>query len=512
MGVFDPGVAGMDTTASVTSANTSAPVVTVTGEAAGDVNMYFFLKAGTNSIPGWYPITAVDTSAHTYTLNATVGAVVLTNYTRNTAVGCASSGTTLSSVTWAVDFSQTTGNITTGTASSAATTLTATTGIFRKPMIGNGATNGTNWVVITAFTSSTVVTIDSSPTWVAQSISIGGALASPGKAGSLMVAGNDLFIKSGSNYTVTSASSNVAGGCLTLPASASNSNVVWCMGYQTVRGDNGTKPIIKSDGVITTFTLITTASTANVINVEVDGNSRTSSRGVNVVGNSYVRLCTGRNCTNSAFNGAATSFAERCYATTCSTVSAFNGISSIGCVADGNSITGFTLVGGFCSFCISSNNSGGSSDGFVQGGENYFTNCTAYTNGRDGLRGLNTTVAMVCLNSISYNNSGSQFNAAAAVDNVSLINCACVSGGVNANITNRYSSTMVTIAADPFTNAAGGDFSLNNAATGGALCRNSGIPGAMPGLASTTGFLSLGAVQPKVYLLPLIGNEELIAV
>src|SRR5882724_881282 len=79
VGVFDPGVTGMDATASVASANTSAPVVTVNGEAAGDVNMWFYLKSGTSSIPGWYQITAVDTTNHKYTLNAAIGAAVLAN-------------------------------------------------------------------------------------------------------------------------------------------------------------------------------------------------------------------------------------------------------------------------------------------------------------------------------------------------------------------------------------------------------------------------------------------------
>lgn len=40
---------------------------------------------------------------------------------------------------------------------------------------------------------------------------LGGALATPGTAGGLMVAGNTLHIKAGT-YTITSASTNVAGG------------------------------------------------------------------------------------------------------------------------------------------------------------------------------------------------------------------------------------------------------------------------------------------------------------
>jgi hypothetical protein len=52
----------------------------------------------------------------------------------------------------------------------------------------------------------------------------------------------------------------------------------------------------------------------------------------------------------------------------------------------------------------------------------------------------------------------------------------------------------VSLSADPCTNAAGGDFSLNNTASAGVACRAAGIPGAFPG-GNTTGYLDIGAVQ-----------------
>lgn len=52
----------------------------------------------------------------------------------------------------------------------------------------------------------------------------------------------------------------------------------------------------------------------------------------------------------------------------------------------------------------------------------------------------------------------------------------------------------VTLTADPFTNKAGGDYSLNSVAGGGAACRAAGFPGAFPG-GTTTGYLDVGAVQ-----------------
>jgi hypothetical protein len=55
----------------------------------------------------------------------------------------------------------------------------------------------------------------------------------------------------------------------------------------------------------------------------------------------------------------------------------------------------------------------------------------------------------------------------------------------------------VDLTADPFTNAAGGDFSLNNTAGGGALLRATGYPGVFPG-GTTTGYLDIGAAQHQL--------------
>jgi hypothetical protein len=52
----------------------------------------------------------------------------------------------------------------------------------------------------------------------------------------------------------------------------------------------------------------------------------------------------------------------------------------------------------------------------------------------------------------------------------------------------------VSLSADPFTNAAVGDFSLNSTAGGGAACKAAGYPGTFPN-GTTVGFLDIGAVQ-----------------
>jgi len=52
----------------------------------------------------------------------------------------------------------------------------------------------------------------------------------------------------------------------------------------------------------------------------------------------------------------------------------------------------------------------------------------------------------------------------------------------------------ITLTADPFVNAAGGDYSLNAVAGGGAACKGAGYSGVFPG-GPSTGVLDVGAVQ-----------------
>jgi hypothetical protein len=52
----------------------------------------------------------------------------------------------------------------------------------------------------------------------------------------------------------------------------------------------------------------------------------------------------------------------------------------------------------------------------------------------------------------------------------------------------------VFLSSTPFTNAAGGDFTLNNVAGGGAAARASGNPGTLPGVGGI-GYIDMGALQ-----------------
>ena len=90
-------------------------------------------------------------------------------------------------------------------------------------MIGNiayvqGGTGSVvaGWYQITGASAGVSITVDRSTGLSAGTgvtINIGGALASPGQSGALLVAGNLIWVKSGT-YPITSASTNISGGCM----------------------------------------------------------------------------------------------------------------------------------------------------------------------------------------------------------------------------------------------------------------------------------------------------------
>lgn len=503
-----------DLTTDANTANTASPVVSSASYnfVPGDAGHWIYVAAGTSWLQGWYFIVSV--ASNKATLNGTIGAAVLANGTPSTAVGCASVGTPTGG-TWSIDYSQVSSipfsltGLTTAAANAIILTASAT-----KAMVGGLliVTGGTNWIVgtyaVQACTAGVSLTVDRNCTTaagLAGTAGLGGAFASPGMAGSVMVAGNDLFVKTGT-YTVTSATANIASGCLTTPGAASVTNLTHAIGYGTVRGD-GTRPTIQSDNVITTFTLIRLTANDWMENLILNGRSSTSSRGVLVAsgGTGYIYNCKGLNFTNSAFvaAGSVPVTVEHCEATTCSTVQAFLGVSCKRCYSHDNTAGGFSdnSTAQCCfEFNISANNTGSSSDGFnIAGTSCYVNNNTAYGNGRDGFRITPGSGPQILADNLATGSiAGWGINQGSAGEQLILRNNATFGnflGGINtANIVYPGSGN-ITLTADPFTNAAGGDFSLNATAGGGASCRAAGIPGAFPGLSATVGWLDIGAVQ-----------------
>jgi hypothetical protein len=275
------------------------------------------------------------------------------------------------------------------------------------------------------------------------------------------------------------------------------------IGYTTYRMDGGpTRPIIKADGVIDTFSLLIMGANSRVENIEFDGNSRTSSKGIGGGGaaGGIVVNCVGKNCTNGFISGTNLdrTMAIRCYATTCSTAVVFLDVGCFGCVAHANTFTAFGTSGNAGTFtnCIAAGNTGASTDGFSFANYGSARNCVSYGNGRDGYRFTALNNAAYAVNCVAQANTGTGFNPSAAMDGLYLYNCAAHGNGTNysASLLTQQKVNCLTLTGDPFTNAAGQDFSLNNTAGAGASCRAAGLLGAFPTI-GTTGYQDIGSAQ-----------------
>lgn len=356
----------------------------------------------------------------------------------------------------------------------------------------NGSTAGFYQIIAQTSTTWTVSgTIGTSTGLVGK---MGGALASIGKAGAAHAAGNTIYLKNSGINSVTSNVSNVAGGVISLTAGTA-ANATRLIGYNSSRGDNGTKPLIQASS-INTFVLVTLAADCHLENVSIDGASSTSSRGVAGTTSSRAYRVQVKNCTNEGFNSCVCIL---CECTGCATTGAFVSATCFGCVADNNTTVGFNNCN--CTDCLAVNNSGGSTDGFAAGAAATWINCSARGNGRAGFRATAGAYVVTCINCVADSNTGNNYDASAAFDGMSLISCAGYTSGTNvgSNITPSNNIGFITLNGTPFSNAGTGDYSLNNLSNQGVPCRNAGIPGSaapylLPGV-STNAYPDLGAAM-----------------
>jgi hypothetical protein len=100
------------------------------------------------------------------------------------------------------------------------------------------------------------------------------------------------------------------------------------------------------------------------------------------------------------------------------------------------------------------------------------------------------------VNNIAEGNTGEGFWASAVEGLVSLINCAGYNNSSNYSVTNitDVQGFIAQTAGSFFTNAASGDFSLNNTAGRGALLRAAAYPGTFP-RATTVSYADIGVAQ-----------------
>lgn len=375
--------------------------------------------------------------------------------------------------------------------------ITSVTAAFTAEIVGNiiylqGGTGAlaAGWYQVTVFTNATTITVDRNvAAGTGITMNIGGALGSPGGSGGVGIATGHIIHVKAATYTITSATPNISGG--TFQTSAATFAMV---GYQTVRGDYGTQPLFQASGIATFVLVQATGANSSVQNISVDGAGLASSRGFSMRGLGFKLHAA--NCTNNAYVQTSDVIWQRCTATGCSAVLVFSGGTYVNCVAYNNSFTGFSVnqAGKTAVRCLSVNNTGATSDGFVTTSEAGFINCVAYGNGRDGFRISEDVMSII--NCIAESNVGIGFDITANNDNVLFSNNATFGNGTAFNLgsgKNVVNLNAVAGVSSFFTNAAGNDFSLNNTAGAGAAARNAAYPGTLA--FGGTGYLDIGALQ-----------------
>lgn len=350
---------------------------------------------------------------------------------------------------------------------------------------GTGAAFTVGFYQITTATTGTSVTqrwtLDRSPAAVnsaGATWAMGGALLSPAIAAlAASVPSNNIvyiYNAGGTIYSITSATTNIAGGTIT------NGQTLF-VGYATNRTISNTdaRPTIQLNVATATINQSSASNLATFRNIIFDGNLQTTSA-LTGNGNAVFRNCAINNFTSgSGVNG----YAFFCTATgNTAAGAAFRGTAYF-CVATANTAAPFNGVKGF--YCISYSNTGATTDGFT-GNLSHYVDCIAYNNGRHGFNGGTSTVMINC---IATSNVGTGFNIGAQN---SLRNCAYLSNGTNVSSipVTSFTDSMVALTADPFVNAAAGNFALKIGPSRGAGY------GTMPdGL--TIGFPDIGAAQHK---------------
>lgn len=343
---------------------------------------------------------------------------------------------------------------------------------------------------------------------------MGGCLAAASTvSGAVAVAGNTIWIKAGT-YTLTStwtfgptSKGDTTGGRIKV------------YGYNSTHGDFAGRPTITSatnsvalftlnDADFYTFRHIQFTHTAGTRGVAILGSTSISTP-VNIVDCIFdgclsitsgsllsgltVVACEAKNCTSTTvvFSAGGALRLEGCYIhdNEGDAVRTTNGTTTLVQVLD----------------TILYNNQIGIND--TNAGANNCTvqviNSTIHSNDGDGIAATAKTTGLLTLelcNNIIFGHSGGW--------GVNLPDGATKQdAGVIRNRHNAYGSNAsgdlnglsagindVALSGDPCTNAASGDFSLDNTASEGAACRAAGFPGAFIG-GTTTGYPDIGAVQ-----------------
>lgn len=345
--------------------------------------------------------------------------------------------------------------------------------------------------------------------------SLGGAFASPGQAMSVAVGSNTVYVKAGT-YTLSS-TANIAGGRISITAGGTSANAPFqLIGYSTNRTltNSDTPPELDAGASMAGVTVQLIFMNSNYVRVRnfklrnpnsyAGGNTSTMLHMFGIYNLAERIDIDANNVTNwfGVFQGGTEC---HCFDVAVQHTNGQLGFSSGGntcsftaCSAQNCAAIGFGGGALICFDCLSANNTGIASDGFnpTSAASSRFLNCVAYNNARSGFMLYYDTQAINC---IATKNGAYGFDQV-TVSNTPIAqirNCAGWSntlGNIQPGFPSYNQSTFQALTADPFTNAAGGDFSLNNNAGAGGTCRAAGYPSSYYTL-STSSFPDIGMAQ-----------------
>lgn len=415
------------------------------------------------------------------------------------------------------------------------TTLTSATASFSAAHVGNvlyltggsGSLAATRREIVT-FTNSTTVVLDATvATGTGITLNLGGALLTFGELASStrgMVASNKAFVKSGT-YTITAGitfAQNVASSAYNTPASQ-------LVGYKTTRGDITFGVNAASRPVIATNTAGLNAFTFSgfgweVRNLTVGAGTQNPSVGFyfSTVNSAFSGI---QNCAVTAYSAhgiyVSSNYVGIQLCEISGGVAATQGIylggtnlTAIACyIHDGAGIGINNPNSGVVIGNIVANMSGAANDGIATNSGGQILYNTIYNSGRHGIGITNLLAGIMFLKGNILSKNGGygitnlagtgaparrEYDGNAYYNNTSGARNNLDDTTVNpVNNVGTYTNVLDVLLGspnDPLTNAAGGDFTLNNTVGRGALLRGTGPLNAWPGL-TQVGYHDFGAIQ-----------------
>lgn len=408
----------------------------------------------------------------------------------------------------------TTDLVTTGIA-----TVTSATASFTSAIVGNiiflsGTGITTGWYQVVTFTNSTTVILDRSPgTGTLGTMNIGGALQTLGQLNTNIAAGHIGWVKAEATITVSSAFTwNFT----------SNSSFTYINGYTSTRGDNGQVTLQATSGtsyVIMTLNNNNNATGVILRNFILDCQSRSGVTGFSMqsngclIQNFKIINQQGGTAFNVQNNGSVGGTLIGCLVTSSDQCVGYDTTSSGGtsmlmyCAAialtsSAGASTPFKVDQCQLIGCISGNNTGATTDGFLINAAQrpiLMMNCIAYGNGRDGIRfpASNPSYPVTIINCLSIANTGFGINnpsGTAIKQNGLVIQYNATQGNTAGAVQGlTLDSTNLALSGDPTVAGASNNFALNNTAGAGAAARAAGFPGVFQ--TGGTGFQDIGALQ-----------------